>query len=104
VIEEEEFGISSIGVSTPLPGSAMFADPDKFGIHIEINDWRRYDLFTPTFKTEILSRNDIRSILYLTIPKSMTAFKEEVKKLTEYSDSISIENTVKALISEINNE
>lgn len=53
---------STIGVSTPYPGTELYERRDDLKINIKIKDWRKYDCINPIYETDNFTLDFIRDI------------------------------------------
>lgn len=51
----------AVSPNTPLPGTELFNDPEKYGINIKSTKWSDYSLMKVIIDTDNLSQDDIRN-------------------------------------------
>jgi len=51
-------------ITTPYPGTAIFKNPDKFGIKIQSENFNHYYAMNPIIDTKNLSRRQIRNLFF----------------------------------------
>lgn len=51
-------------ILTPLPGTPIFENPEKYGIQILTNDWSQYTFAEPIIETKNLTRRQLRNLYY----------------------------------------
>ncbi len=64
VLKERIFSSSSIGISTPFPGTPLRLHSKGLGIEINDHPWSCYDLTQPIYNTSEFSENDLRKASY----------------------------------------
>jgi len=63
-IQENDIGVSVVGICTPLPGTALQRRAAELGVRFVTTDWTHYDLNTPVFETNGFSVDDLRRAQY----------------------------------------
>lgn len=51
----------AVSPNTPLPGTALYNDPQKFGISIKSNNWSDFSLMKVIIETSNLTQDEIRN-------------------------------------------
>ncbi len=64
LIEQNNIGISAIGISTPYPGTSLYQAKKEMGIKIKTKDWRKYNTRYPVFETPNFTQNDLRNFYF----------------------------------------
>ena len=65
ILKERTLSSSTIGISTPFPGTPLRVHEKCFGIVISTHPWSCYDLSQPIYSTSEFSENDLRKAIYL---------------------------------------
>jgi len=63
-IQENDIGVSVVGICTPLPGTVLQRRAAELGVRFVTTDWEHYDLNTPVFETDRFSVADLRRAQY----------------------------------------
>ncbi|WP_069648896.1 B12-binding domain-containing radical SAM protein [Caloranaerobacter ferrireducens] len=69
-----------LSVTTPFPGTYMYNNPEKVGIHIVDKNFDNYNTFTPVYDTKHFKREDIRRNYYDAIIKLGRGLNDSKKK------------------------
>ena len=64
-IQKEYGAYVAISPNTPLPGTALHNEPNKYGITIKSKAWMDYSLMKVIIDTKNLSQDDIRNFYAL---------------------------------------
>jgi anaerobic magnesium-protoporphyrin IX monomethyl ester cyclase len=61
-LSKHNFTNCKFAILTPLPGTSVYEDRDKWGIELLTTNWDNYDFYDPVIRTKNLSEKDLRNM------------------------------------------
>lgn len=61
-LSKHNFTNCKFAILTPLPGTPVYEDREKWGVELITTNWDKYDFYDPVIRTKNLSEHDLRNM------------------------------------------